>query len=347
MIDISHPEVSKFLCRCQSKIGELGTYISERKHDDSSLKLSKELIDVVTAILLPMNNWSEKELFKVIDYYNTKACLDKVPYVAMIGYKIICKKGSGGGDTSGIVDYVDQQIAAIQHNSLKGIQGGKVGEYYHLTKAQYDWVADKSDVYVEPQLTLFVQPDVVPVIVNGTYLLNSGVGVTAVRYYRDNVLKVEYAGDDVDLDYEDPVPVTSTTTYRYEVDFIAGGTKSISRTVSNTLPYFSGQGVTGLDRVTTNRVNVPSRPGSMDIKYTIPTGNATTKLFKLYAMYPKEWGLPKNVYVNGATLWDTVNMWKPRQTTVVIDGVAGEYYTLEYDEYTEGTFTFNFRWVAI
>jgi hypothetical protein len=366
MRDITNKDnVIEFLGKAQSKIGELGEYISLRKHDTSSLLLCKELIDVVEAMTSCYNVWDDIAIQKIIDYYNLKADLVNIPYLKIVGYEIKFNKivtGNGEKTTSvtELTDYISSTIALIQlhkHNDLKEIQGGKIGEYYHVDKKMYDKLYELTYPFITPTVSLSLSPNITLVekgkslsniILNGTYVLNSGVRAIASRYYRGNILLNEYIDALVNSNHVDNSVVLDTTTYKYEVDFEKGGTKTATKVIDFVLPYYhrvtsSGASVTSIK----SGVKILSKkPTSIDIVYTIPANNATTRLVKPYIMYDKTWGLPKNVYVDNNPLFDTVGNWNSMKKEVQVtldDGSSATYYLLEYDTYTEGTFTFNFK----
>lgn len=63
---------------------------------------------------------------------------------------IVSQEGStdviiGVGISSHAITHTSDNVDPIDHNLLSGLQGGSIGEYYHLTAEQYDTVTGVSD----------------------------------------------------------------------------------------------------------------------------------------------------------------------------------------------------------
>lgn len=362
--------IQEFIGKAQSKIGELGYYIAERKHDRSSLELCKELIDVVKCLTDERLGWTEEFKVEVVNYYNLKAELNNIPYVNIVGYQVKVNKiiGVGGEKTTSVdelYDYVSKTIGLINntpHNNLKAKQGGDgVNEYYHVTKEMYDWLVEQLNPYVVPTVSLVTLPSgvrergtsLLSVRLTGSYVINSGKSVLRTMYYRGSTLLAENTGLSIDNEYTDTQSLNNTTTYKYAAEFEVGGIKEVSKTIQFVLPYYSG--LTSMEYSVPATMNVTqlssmvkvvgSKPSQVNVTFSIPEGNAMAKTTTMNLLVPAEYGLFTKIYVDNNPMFDYITEWSTYLVNLTLaNGEVIPYRWYKFKEATEGTFNFNFRW---
>jgi hypothetical protein len=363
-------EILEFINKAQSKIGELGLYIANRKHDKSSSELCKELIYVIKAFLNPYNSWSEEQALSIVNYYNVKAELNNIPYLKIEGYSIksIIQTTSRPGNimVADISDYTPKTndlIRKTPHNLLSSLQGGSPSQYYHIDKKMYDWLISQVYPFIQPTVSMQVVPStliyekgvgVSGINFIGAHVLNSGKSVIKTKWYKDSVMVQETISAD-STSYMQTASINTTTTYKYEVDFEEGGTKSTTSKIDFILPYYytlgSLSGTPGdttalLLRTNFTRVLAPKPVPQMDILFNIPSGNATSTSPVSPRVYiPISYGHPAKILADNNPMFDYKNDWTFFTKTITLDdATTTQYYVYKFTQAAEGTFNFNFIW---
>jgi hypothetical protein len=363
-------EIIEFLGKAQSKIGELGTYIASRKHDKSSADLCKELTYVIKAFVSPYNNWSLGTALDIVNYYNVKAELNNVPYLNVVGYDIKSIKivQGGGSNISSVYDIEDYAVETNKlitnstHNNLKGLQGGKKTEYYHVDKKMYDWIMSQVYPFIPPVVTLSISPSTTvyekgtsigSVTLSGGYTLNSGKSVVSAKYYKGDDLLATNSPDTATNNFIDNSVVSSDTTYKYKVEFEEGGSKEASKTIKFVASYYSylANGTTPVvdlknSDLTNNNKVTGVKPSQINQAFTLASGNATaTNPNYPRLLIPKSYGLIVKILVDNNPSFDYISDWEVSTIDITLaDNTKEEYYVYKFKEATEGTFNFNFKW---
>jgi hypothetical protein len=301
-----------------------------------------------------------------MEYYNTKAELNTIPFLQVTGYNVSVYTGQVNTSTSigsvyDIPDYITKTnnlITSTNHNSFKAIQGGKAGEYYHFTSAQYTKLL--ALIHTAPTTSISLL-STIPSSTNGVYergttitnvrvqgstVINDAGTHTSSKYLIDNVLietKVDENKNDV---FTATTNIKSTTTIKYQASYSDAPMKESFLQLKFDLPYYSALDTAGKTFVNLNKTKVlTSKPSQANISYNIPQGNAISSTPVMpYAYFPTEWGDVVSVGANNLFTFDYLGSFNKTVVSVqLLDGTTATYNKYEYTTATQGNMTFNFK----
>jgi hypothetical protein len=360
-------QIVTFLNKAQSKVAELSTQMVLSKNHDN-VELAIEILDFMENLDNEWCPWSEEEISQHIDYYNSKAALNVIPFLQIIGYSVSVSTGttteSSGISISSVDDIPDYKtktkglITSTSHSEFKGLQGGKTGEMYHFTASQHAKLL--ALIFTQPTVNINLL-STIPSATNGVFEKGTSVtnfrvlGSTVVndagkhvssKYLIGTTVLATYIGDDINNVYEHTSSITANTTIKYQATYTEGSMKETSTQIKFELPYYSALDTTGKSFTALTKTKVlVSKPSQANIAYNIPTGNATSNTPVLpYAFFPASWGNVTSIGANGLFTFDYLGSFTKTTVSVTLaDGSSENYNKYEYGVATQGNMTFNFK----
>lgn len=358
-------EIVTFINKAQNKVAELSTLMVRRKNT-AELDLAMQLLDLIEVIDNEWCPWTETEISQFIQYYNSVADLNNIPFLSIVGYQTIVNNGATSGGSNGsiythdIIDYTSTTKALITstpHNKLKDIQGGSETERYHFTKVQYDKLL--ALITKAPTVSLSIL-STIPAATNGVYekgssvtqvrmqggvTLNDGGARTKDTYLVDGIIKKEYIGDLIGSVYEHNESIVVTTTLKFQSEFTQSTMKEAAAQIRFEAPYYSAIGKAGVTHDTLTKTKGLKSKGDTIVEFSLAAGNAmATNPDYPYVFFPSSWGAITSV-AEASSTFEYVDSFKSRgQVSIaLVDGALETYNMYEYVTATEGTMKFTFK----
>lgn len=357
------PEIVTFFNKAQNKIADIATLMVSRKNLDD-LGLALQMLNFLESLDNEWCPWTEDRITQMMEYYNSAADLNNIPFLEIVGYKtnVLFGDGSSRGDlyTSDIIDYLPTTkalLAAMKHNSLQEIQGGKPGEYYHFTKDQWEkllkLISKEPTVGIRlisaiPAPTNGVWEKGIPITqyrVQGSVVLNDGGVHYESRYLLNNALTHTFVENAVLQVAEYNGSIVSTPTIKFQAFFTAATMKEAQLQLVFELPYFWAIDIAGRSMGQLKLSKGLKARGNTSINYIIDPPNATADVpVYPYVLFPSEWGRVKSIG-EAASSFDYITSFKFRGVVVrtLADGTSVNYDMYEYVTATQGNMTFTFR----
>jgi hypothetical protein len=362
----NNEEIVIFFRKAQHKIAQLGKLVADEKESDSARQLLLDLSNFLESLDSPYMTWEEKDIIRFIHFWNRKAGLINIPFIQFTDYKVFINQPGTGTDIPDISGLIDEALRRFPHNNLARLQGGSTGEFYHLSKAEYDWVRCQMGqtpcpTFSPPSVSLTITPNIIPfpsgyyelgtavtlVTLQGGILLNGG-GKTKSYFYRKQGVEIpetRVLNREQVNPFVDRSSIKVDTTYTFEATFEIGDPKSDSKSIFFRQPMYYG--VLTRSNITPDNAIKQSKDvrdkGYMELTFVLPEGNTTLPVGQdktCLVFFPASWGIPSSIKVldfEFKTDWEFTPHKMKLADNSLVDGTLGV-----FKNQSEGPVTFKF-----